>query len=354
MINVTKSFIPSMEEFTSYLQPAFTQHWLTNRGDLTIQLENKLKSYLQVSNITLTANGTLPIQIAIKALKLKGEIITTPFSFVATTTTILWENCTPVFVDIEEDYLTIDPKKIEQAITDKTSAILATHIFGNPCDIDAIQEIADKYNLKVIYDGAHAFGVKYKGKSIFEYGDVSTCSFHATKLMHTGEGGAFFSKDFYLQKSMYFHHNFGHNGPYNFNGIGINAKMSELHAAMGLAVFDHLESIISKRKSAVALYIEKLNKSTLSLLKIRPETQWNYHYFPILFPSEKDLLIAVKKLKNNYIYPRRYFYPSLNTLPYLNYQKMEISEDISSRILCLPLSSEISEQEINQICNLII
>ncbi len=353
MINVTKTFLPPMEEYTSYLQRAYDKVWLTNRGELVKELEDKLKSFLGVNHLTLTTNGTLPIQIAIKALELKGEIITTPFSYVATTSSIAWENCTPVFVDIEPDYLTIDATKIEEVITEKTSAILATHVFGNPCDVEAIQQIAEKHNLKVIYDAAHCFGVKYKGKSIFDYGDVSTCSFHATKIFHTGEGGCFISKDEALHQKLFYHHNFGHKTATSFHGVGTNAKMSELQAAMGLAVFDHIEEIFQNRKKAVETYDELLKNVSVQGLKIREGTEWNYHYYPVIFESEDELLKVMQAMSAENIFPRRYFYPSLNTLNYVTNETMDISESIAKRILCLPLSAVISNTEINEISQLL-
>ena len=235
MIPVTKSFLPPLEEYTAQVQRAYNNCWLTNRGALVLELEDELTAYLQLeqAKILLMNNGTIPLQIALKCLAQGGEVITTPFSYVATTSAIVWEGCTPVFVDIHPEYLTIDETKIEQAITEKTTCILATHVFGNPCNIEEIERIAKKHRLKVIYDGAHAFGVSYNGKSIFEYGDVTTCSFHATKLFHTGEGGAIFCKDPALFHQLYFSHNFGHDGPLAFHGLGINGKMSELQAAMG-------------------------------------------------------------------------------------------------------------------------
>ena len=239
MIPVTKTFLPPQEEYQQILSRAWEKGWITNRGILVKELEEKLKSYLNVPNIIATTNGTLPLQIALKALGLKGEIITTPFSYVATTASIVWEDCTPVFVDIHPEYLTIDETRIEAAITSKTTAILATHVFGNPCEVEVIEAIAKKHDLKVIYDAAHCFGVKYKGKSIFRYGDVSTCSFHATKLFHTGEGGAIFTEMNNYMHKLFYTHNFGHKGQEDFEGLGINAKMSELQAAMGLAVFPY-------------------------------------------------------------------------------------------------------------------
>lgn len=251
MINVTKTFFPPLDEYQFQLERIWNNQWLTNRGELVIELENKLKEYLSVSNITLMNNGTIPLQIALKILGKGGEIITTPFSYVATTAAIVWEQCTPVFVDIHPEYLTIDETKIEAAITDKTTCILATHVFGNPCYIEAIEVIAKKHHLNVIYDAAHAFGVTYNGNSIFDFGDVSTCSFHATKLFHTGEGGALFCKDANLRHKMFYSHNFGHNGPLDFYGLGINGKISELQAAMGLTVFPHMETILESRKTVV-------------------------------------------------------------------------------------------------------
>ena len=353
MINVTKVFLPPLEEYNKQLKRIWINQWLTNRGELVRELENKLIDYLGVKNLTLTTNGTIPMQIAIKTMGLCGEIITTPFSYIATASSIVWEGCRPVFVDIHPDYLTIDEEKIEAAITNKTTAILATHVFGNPCDVERIQGIAVKHNLKVIYDAAHCFGVKYKGQSIFNFGDVSTCSFHATKLFHTGEGGCWITSNEELQHKMYYHHNFGHNGPEKFYGLGINAKMSELQAAMGLTVFDCLKEIIENRKKAVDMYIKLLSHSEVKLLKIREHTEWNYHYFPVVFNSEQSLLQAVKDLNKENIFPRRYFYPSLNTIDYLSQSSCKVSEDISSRVLCLPMSASIGDKEVEYICELV-
>lgn len=352
MINVTKTFTPPIDEYIKYLNKSYDQARLTNRGELVTSLEKRLVDYLGVNHLTLTTNGTLPIQIAIKALELKGEILTTPFSYIATTSSILWENCTPVFVDIDEEYFTIDATKIEDSITPKTSAILATHVFGNPCDVASIAHIAKKHNLKVIYDAAHCFGVKYKGRSIFNYGDVSTCSFHATKVFHTGEGGCFITNDEELHNKMYSRHNFGHISLSEFSSIGINAKMSELQAAMGHAVLDHVNDIFNRRESIVKTY-DTLLSDTLKTIKIRPETEWNYHYYPVLFNSEEKLLETVNEMNKNNIYPRRYFYPSLNTLEFVENKTMPISESISKRILCLPLYHDLSMQEVENITKII-
>ena len=352
-INVTQTFFPPLEEYQKQLERIWKNKWLTNRGELLLELEEKLKNYLSVSNIIIMNNGTIPIQIALKLLGRGGEIITTPFSYVATTAAIVWENCTPVFIDIHPEYLTIDETKIEAAITDKTTCILATHVFGNPCNIEAIETIAKKHHLKVIYDAAHCFGVQYKGKSIFEYGDVSTCSFHATKLFHTGEGGAIFCKDEALRHKIFYSHNFGHKGPLDFYGLGINGKISELQAAMGLAVLPHMYHILEERKKVVGFYNENLNFSKIQKLRVRNETKWNYSYYPILFETEQILIEVQKKLNENQIFPRRYFYPSLNTVEYAKGDAMPISENIASRILCLPLYDKLGENEIKKIVHLL-
>ncbi len=355
MIPVTKSFLPPIEEYTAQIQRAFNNGWLTNRGELVLELEEKLKAYLGVSNILITNNGTIPIQIALKLLGKGGEIITTPFSYVATSAAIVWEHCTPVFVDIHPEYLTIDETKIEAAITAKTTCILATHVFGNPCNVEEIERIAKKHNLKVIYDAAHAFGIEHKGKSIFEYGDVSTCSFHATKLFHTGEGGAIFCKNIDLAKKIFYSHNFGHNGPNKFHGLGINGKISELHTAMGLAVLPHIDEILSERKKIVEAYRKQLTWIKLKTIRIRENTLWNYSYFPLIFESEEILLEVVKKLNGNDIFPRRYFYPSLNILTFLGENETcLVSEDVSNRILCLPNYFGLTDQQIKRIVELII
>ena len=356
MINVTKTFFPPIEEYNAQVQRIWDNQWLTNRGALVLELEEKLKEYLSVSNIIIMNNGTIPIQIALKILGNNSEIITTPFSYVATTAAIVWENCTPVFVDIHPDYLTIDETKIEAAITPRTKAILATHVFGNPCHVEAIEAIAKKHNLYVIYDAAHAFGVTYQGKSIFDYGDVSTCSFHATKLFHTGEGGAIFCSDTLLRDKLFYSHNFGHNGPHEFHGLGINGKISELQAAMGLSVFPHMGEIIAGRKKVVEHYNANLDFTKLSKIKIRENTQWNYSYYPVVFETETKLLEVQKALNEQQIFPRRYFYPSLNTINYAGNDDMPISESVASRILCLPLYMNLdlsSVTNIINICNLI-
>lgn len=354
-IDVTKSFLPPQREYGEILNRVWKTRWLTNRGELTLELESKLKDFLQSDNLTLTTNGTLPIQIALKLLPANSEVITTPFSYVATTSTIVWEGLKPVFADIEEQYLTLDPQKIEEAITENTSAILATHVYGNPCDVVAIEEIAKKHNLLVIYDAAHAFGVQYKNKSLISYGDISTCSFHATKIFHTGEGGCWTTPHDKLHEQMMFMHKFGHDGPVEYKGVGINAKISELQSAMGLAVFPYFEAIKESRKTNDFLYKKELQHEKIQMLQIRPETDWNYHYFPVLFETE-ELCNQVKEvLAKNEIMTRRYFYPSLNNLPYIDAKKsMPVSENIASRVLCLPQYHDLEKVDIIKIASLIL
>jgi dTDP-4-amino-4,6-dideoxygalactose transaminase len=354
MIPVTKPFLPPKEDVYKLLDEVWQRQWLTNNGPLVNELELKLKEYLDVPHMLYLNNGTIALQIAIKALELKGEIITTPFSYVATTSSIVWEGCRPVFVDIDAETFNIDPTKIEAAVTPITTAILATHVFGNPCEIDAIEIIAKKHNLKVIYDAAHCFGTKYKGKSVFAYGDISTTSFHATKLFHTVEGGAVFCNSPDLLKKMAYLRNFGHNGPEDFAMVGINGKNSEFHAAMGLANFPFIIQILEARKRQSLQYNERLNGLNVKYLKINTSSDFNYAYYPIIFNSEIDLLKTLDELTNNRITPRRYFYPSLNNLKYLEKQAAPISESISERVLCLPLYFNLTKEEIDYICRIIL
>lgn len=353
MITVTKTFFPPIEDYQSHLNRIWDNQWLTNRGELVIELETKLKAYLDIHKIIAMTNGTLPIQIALNAFGNEGDIITTPFSYVATTSSIVWEKCTPVFVDIHPEFLTIDETKIEAAITENTTAILATHVFGNPCDVEAIETIAKKHNLMVIYDAAHSFGVTYKNKSMFNYGDVSTCSFHATKLFHTGEGGALICNDETIYKEMYFRHNFGHANALEFHGLGINAKMSELQAAMGLSVLPYMETIIDERKKVVDYYNRHISDERFQKISIRPGTKWNYAYYPIVLSSEEELLNVQNNLIEQKIVVRRYFFPSLEALPYVNSDQCPIAKDISSRVMCLPLYVGLTEANLEDIVKII-
>ena len=354
MIPVTKPFLPPLDNYNKYLNGIWQRNWLTNNGPLVNELELQLKKYLGLKHLLYLGNGTIALQIAIKALKLKGEIITTPFSYVATTASIVWEGCKPVFVDIDPHTLNIDPDNIENKINEKTSAILATHCFGNACDINRIEAIATKYNLKVIYDAAHCYGTKYKNKSIFQYGDISTCSFHATKIFHTVEGGAVFTNKPELLKKMAYLRNFGHDGYEKFNGVGINGKNSELHAAIGLCNINYIDEILEKRREQVSFYNKKLKDLPAKTIEINPDCQFNFSYYPIIFQAE-DITLKIKyELELRSIYPRRYFYPSLSSLDYVDNYNTPISDDISKRILCLPLYHELSYEEQDLICRLIL
>ena len=354
MIPVTKPFLPPIEEYQNYISGIWSRNYLTNNGPLVNDLELKLKDYLEIPHILFVTNGTIALQIAIKALELKGEIITTPFSYVATTSSILWEGCKPVFVDIDEKTLNIDPTKIEASITSNTSAILATHVYGNPCDIDAIDVIAKKFNLKVIYDAAHCFGTKYKEKSVFAYGDISITSFHATKLFHTVEGGALFSNNPELIKKMSSLRNFGHKGYDDFDEIGINGKNSEFHAAMGLANLKYINLILTSRREQSLQYDKWLKRPNIQLLKLNKEAKFNYAYYPVLFDSEEINLKVIEALEEYNIHARRYFNPSLNTIEIFNPSKLDISESVSKRVLCLPLYHGLFVEEIDFICRIIL
>ena len=317
-------------------------------------MEQRLKDFLGVKHLFFVANGTIALQIAIKALDLRGEIITTPFSYVATTSTLVWEGGRPVFVDINPDTLCINPDLIEQAITHETSAILPTHVYGYPCDVERIERIAKDHKLKVIYDAAHAFGVKHKGIALCNYGDISTLSFHATKLFHTGEGGAVVTNDDELAQRIKYMLNFGHKGQEDFYGLGINGKNSEMHAALGLCILPRVPELIVRRKELCGYYDTLLDRSGLTRPVYPADVLYNYAYYPVLFPSNERLLKTLKTLNEHEIYPRRYFYPSLNTLPYLPYESKPAAEAVAERVLCLPLSHYLTQDEINQICNLIL
>lgn len=353
MIPVTKPFLPPKADYQRYLDGIWDRNWLTNNGPLVNELELSLKEYLGLDHLLYVSNGTIALQLAIKALGLKGEIITTPFSYVATTSSIVWEGCKPVFVDILPDRLTLDPSKIEAAITNQTSAILATHVYGIPCEVEAIKQIADQHGLKVIYDGAHSFGVKVKGKSIFEYGDISTCSFHSTKLFHTIEGGAVITRDPELLKRMAYLRNFGHDGFERFNGIGINGKNSEFHAAMGLSVLPYLQEILQKRAEQSHQYKQFLKGLRVSYPNIADVEFYNFSYFPILFEDEPHLLKSKEILENHGVGSRRYFYPGLNSLDYTS-GTCPVSDEIASKVLCLPLYHSLSVQEQKMIARLLL
>lgn len=352
-INVTKAYLPPIEEYEEYVSRIWKNGWLTNQGPLLKEFEDKAAGYLGVSNFQFVSNGTIALQLALRALDItEGEVITSPFTYVATTSAILWERCTPVFVDIDPQSLCMDPTKIEAAITPRTKAIMPVHVFGIPCNVEAIGSIARKHNLWVIYDAAHAFGVTYRGKSLLDHGDISICSFHATKLFHTIEGGCLVIQSDSVSEKADLLKRFGHNGDDHIMP-GINGKASEFQAAMGLVNLTHIKEVIEKRKQVTELYDATLNAS-IERPKVPEGVLRNFAYYPIILKNEAELKRVGQHLNESGIFPRRYFYPSLNKLPYLKVTtSCPISEDIASRILCLPLYDSIEKNEVNEICEVI-
>lgn len=353
-IYVTQPTLAPLEE----LNPMLTQIWetgiMTHNGPLVQRFEKEVGEFLETPNVVSCVNGTIALQMAIRALKLRGEIITTPFTFIATSNAILWEYCTPVFVDIDPETFNIDPTKIEERITYHTVGIMPVHVFGNACDIEAIDSIAKRHHLKVIYDAAHAVGGIYKGQSIFNYGDISCTSFHATKMLNTTEGGACFTSDLEIVEKLRRIRFFGFENHADIVEDGSNFKMTEVHAAVGLANLKYLDAALQDRKEKYLYYKTMLSKNeTLSFQKIEEST--NYSYFPLVFQTEADLIKVMKALNAENIYPRRYFYPSINTFHQLFPAiAMPCSENIASRILCLPLYFNLEMVDIDRIISIIL
>lgn len=362
-INVTQPFLPPLEEFTEYLEKIWGSKWLTNNGPFHQELENKLCEYLGVKYISLFSNGTLALVTALQALRITGEVITTPFSFVATTHAIWWNNIKPVFVDIESATFNLDPDKIEAAITPKTTAILPVHVYGNPCNVKRIQEIADAYGLKVIYDACHTFGVTVNTIPVLNFGDLSVMSFHATKVYNTFEGGAIVCHDEATKKRIDNLKNFGFVDETTVVAPGINAKMNEVQAAMGLLQLKYIDKSIEKRKEIAMQYRENLKKIPgLSILEDGPGTRHCYSYFPVLIDHEKFGKTrdeVYEELKKQNIFGRRYFYPLISQFP--TYRgldsakpgKMPVAEKITETVLCLPIYPDINELIINNISDII-
>lgn len=352
-IYVTQPFLAPKDEYQNAFSAIFDSKVLTNQGPKVQELETVLKNFLHADFFHYVSNGTIALQLALKALNItQGEIITTPFSYVATVSSVLWERCTPVFIDIEEENFTINTDLIEEKITEKTAAIMPVHVFGYACNVEKLQKISQKYNIPVIYDAAHAFGSVYCNKHLVTYGDISTCSFHATKLFHTVEGGACIAKNKEISDKLELIKRFGHIGDTHYT-LGINAKQSEFHAAAGIVNFTYLPQIIEKRKLLSKLYDSELN-NIISRPKVQKDLEYNYAYYPVLFKNEQDLLKVFAELEQNNIYARRYFYPSLNTLPYIkNANKCPTAENISLRIACLPLFFALTEENVQKICKTI-
>jgi dTDP-4-amino-4,6-dideoxygalactose transaminase len=345
MINVTKTWLPDKKKYYSYIDEIYKNGWVTNNGPLVRELESRLAKFLDVKNIVLVANGTIALEIAYRLLRLSGEVVTTPFSFVATTSSLVSNELKPIFADIDPSTFNLDPDNIESKITPETSAIVPVHVFGNTCEIENIEEIAKKYDLKVIYDAAHAFNIKYKGESVLKHGDVSTLSFHATKLFHTAEGGALIINDDDLLQHARYLINFGIENSESIPELGTNAKMNEFEAAMGLCNLDDIEYILQSRNKIYQIYQNELDGLTQFQKQNINATQ-NYGYFPILLDTEKQLKKVELALNEKDIFPRRYFYPSLDTLSYIDRNQYCInSRNISCRILALPIYPGLEMQD---------
>lgn len=349
-IYVTRPFLPAKEEYLRRISNIFDRCQLTNQGPELRELETRLKKYLGVTHFHFVTNGTTGLQLALKVLGVEdGEVITTPFSYVATISSILWERCRPVFVDIEPANFTIDPQKIEEAITPQTRAIMAVNVFGYACHLDALENIAQRHGLKLIYDSAHAFGSEYRGKALASYGDISVLSFHSTKLFHTIEGGGIICNSVEISDKLDLMKRFGHLGD-NHVCLGINAKQSEFHAAMGNALLDYMDEIIAARRDISQKY-DALLAGRVELPGKQPELSYNYAYYPVVFESEDKLKEVFATLAKKEIYPRRYFYPSLNKLPYIGSAAVcPLGEDIATRIACLPIYPGLMDETVEEIC----
>jgi len=351
---VTMPSLAPLDEFTELLKGVWERGILTHNGPLVQQFEKDLAQKLNIQNFVAVNNGTIAIQMAIKALDLKGEIITTPFTWIATASAIIWENCTPVFVDIDADTLNIDPAKIEEKINKRTCAIMPVHVFGNPCDVDAIEAIAKKHNLKVIYDGAHAIGSTYNGRSLLEYGDITATSLHATKLLNTAEGGGCVATDNELHEKLKRIRFFGHDDSKDIVEDGFNGKMTEVHAALGIANLKYYDEVLADRKTKYFHYKKSLEKCSSLKFQICKHGEPNYSYFPVIFESEEQLLKVEKALNREKIFPRRYFYPSINTYSkIMPYYKLPVSESVSPRVLCLPLYFKLTMDDMDRIIKII-
>lgn len=362
-IYITKPFLPPLDEYVKYLEKIWTSKQLTNNGPFHKQLEQELCEYLDVKYISLFCNGTIALLLAIKALELKGEIITTPYSFVATSHSIKWNGLTPVFVDIDVSTCNMDPDRIEKAITSKTTAILPVHVYGNPCETENINQIAKKHNLKVIYDAAHAFGVAKNGKSILNEGDLSILSFHATKVFNTFEGGAIVSHSAEMKKKIDDLKNFGFQDQITVEGIGINGKMNEVQTAMGLLQLKYINSAIDKRKKIIEIYRNALEEvDGIQFFNDIEGVKHNYAYFPV-FINEleygKSRDEVYEELKKHNIYGRRYFYPLINqfsaykSLPSTESENLIVAEKMSNEVICLPVYPDLDHADVEKIIEIL-
>lgn len=354
-VNVSRTYLPPKEKYLKYIDEIYSRGWITNGGVCLNELEKRLKEYLNAKYILSVSNGTLALQLTYKMMGLTGEVITTPFTFVATASSMIWEGLEPVFVDIDPKTLTINADLIEEKITDKTSAIVAVHTFGIACDVEKIDKIAKKYNLKVIYDAAHAFAIRRGNESILSWGNASTLSFHATKTFHTIEGGAIVTDDETLYQTLKLSHQFGLSNSIDIVQLGINAKMNEMQAAMGLCVLDDIDKIIENKKQSYFYYKENLEwNKDLFLPEQHSGWSQNYNYFPVIFNSKSQMLKVIEDMNRCNIFPRRYFYPSLHTLPYIKKEyNLPFSSSITERILCLPIFCNIDKAILCKIVSIV-
>lgn len=358
-INVTRSDLPPLEEYVDYLQKIWASRWLTNNGELLQTFEKGLASYLNVNSIIAVNNGTIGLEVTLKALELKGEVITTPFTFAATTNVILWEGLVPVFADIDPNTYNIDPEDVERKITDKTCAILAVHVYGNPCYVKKLEAIADKYGLKLIYDAAHAFGVEYQGQSILNYGDISVLSFHATKVFNTIEGGAIVSRDCDLHEKIRLLINHGIQSEEEVIIPGTNGKMNEFQAAMGLCNLRRIDKNIKSRETLYNYYKEELKGTGKCKFQDIIASKYNYAYMPVCFANKKERDSIYNKLADNGFKSRKYFYPITVNFDYyknsdlIKKYSLNNASSISDRILCLPLYPELSVEDVEKIANIV-
>ncbi len=362
-INVAKPYMPPLEEFCDGLKEIWESQWLTNHGPVLRRYEEALQNYFDTGNMCLFTNGTLALQIALQGMRITGEVITTPFTFVATTHALIWNNLRPVFCDIEPEFFTIDPDKVERLITPSTTAILAVHVFGRPCNLDALAAIARRHNLILIYDAAHAFGVKVNGQAICHFGDLSMFSFHATKIYHTMEGGALVFKNPSLLEIFDYLKNFGFKNETEVVMPGSNAKMSEMQALMGLLMLEHVEKIVAHRKRLYQIYKKRLKDIPGIVFSPDPSTNitYNYAYVPIQVDGEefgmsRDELY--ERLKDYNVFTRRYFYPLVTDFACYSYMThmapLSVAQKVAGRILNLPIYMDLQEEEVSRIADIII
>lgn len=354
MINITKSDFPPLEDYIKYLEKIWENNWLTNNGEAVQSLEKRLEDYLGVKNLLVVANGSLALQLALKALDLKGEVITTPFTFSATAGSINWLGLETVFADIDPETFNLDPNKLEVRITKKTSAILPVHVYGNPCNVEKIQEIANKNKLKVIYDAAHSFGVEYEGKSVLSFGDISVLSFHATKVFNTAEGGALIIRDRDLYERIKLMRDNGIRDKDEVDYLGTNAKMSEFHAALGICNLDYIDENLNKRRFLYNKYQSRLGKLKGLRFQKFNCSRYNYSYFPVLLGESFDREKVIIRLRKQGINPRKYFYPLLSDLPFFNnVDRFPVAEDISRKVVCLPIYPDMPEEVIGKVFDIL-